>query len=191
MPSQSRKELLTDMERERLTTPRDEIDNKTRGMNDARVKRKLAAWLQNFDDVKLILDNLPEDHLNAVLSDEDVYKLFKLTEKLISIRGFSPIEGRIHEERWIGFRGEVTDLDIWRSYNVYQHLMRVFDYFGHRNPFWDNYHLLEGMVKDEEFKDRVSPEERKGMERIQKAIRAYQPKIRATLRDSYDILSEE
>ena len=191
MPSQSRKELLTDMERERLTTPRDEIDNKTRGMNDARVKRKLAAWIQNFDDVKLILDNLPEDHLNAVLSDEDVYKLFKLTEKLISIRGFSPIEGRIHEERWIGFRGEVADLDIWRSYNVYQHLMRVFDYFGHRNPFWDNYHLLEGMVKDEEFKDRVSPEERKGMERIQKAIRAYQPKIRATVGGSHDIPPEE
>jgi hypothetical protein len=48
--------------------------------------------------------------------------------------------------------------------------MRLFDYFGHKNPFWDNYHLLEGMVKDEEFKDRITPEEKRGMERIEKAL---------------------
>lgn len=171
--NQSRAELLTDKERERLATTRDTIDSKTRSMNDARVKRKLAAWRQNFGDIKLILDNLPEDLITAVISDEDIYKLFSLTEKMLSIRNFSPIDGRIHDEHWLGYRGEVNDLDIWRSYNVYKHLLKLYDHFGHRNPFWDNYHLLEVMAKDEEFKYRITPEERRGMERIERAKKSF------------------
>ena len=132
MRSQKREELLTETEKERLNTRNAMSDKKTRSANDARVRKKLLAWLKNIPDVLLILNKLPEDQIRDVFPDNDIFKLFKLTEKAIHIKDFTQIDGRIMDERWIGYNGEVTDLDIWRSGNLQHHIRNLIEFNGHR-----------------------------------------------------------
>jgi hypothetical protein len=172
MPSQTREELLTEKERERLINRQDTTDKKTRAANDIRVRKKLAAWLKNIPDVLLILEKLPKDQTNAVLSDEDIFTFFNLTEKAIHVRGFSLIEGRISWPKWSGYSGEVTDLDIWRSWHLHKHIHKLLDFHGHRNPLWD-WDVLHPMEEDKHFRERISPEELRGMERIKHALKIF------------------
>lgn len=171
--SQIREELLAPMERERLITRESLKDAKNRATNDLRVRKKLIAWLKNVPDVLLILEKLPKEQTASVLSDEDVYKLLKLTEETIRVREFTPIEGRIVWPKWVSQKGEATDLDIWRSLKLYRHVNRlVKDFFGRRNPLAD-WEVLVQMEKTEGFRERISPEEKRGMDRIRHAIETF------------------
>jgi len=163
--------MLSELEKDRLInrnaqTPRD------RATNDMRVRKKLSAWLKNIPDVLLALEKLPRDQTSNVLSDEDVFKLFTLTEEAIHVRGFSLIEGRISWPKWSGYSGEVTDLDIWRSWHLHKHIHKLLDFHGHRNPLWD-WDVLHPMEEDKHFRERISPEELRGMERIKHALKIF------------------
>jgi len=147
-------------------------DKKARAANDIRVKKKLAAWLKNIPDVLLILDKLPEDQIREELSDKDVFDLFKLTDASMGILNFSPIDGRIWDERWISSQpGGATDLDIWRSWHTYNHVGKMYDYLGHKNPIID-FDNLEPLEKEPEFRDKLTKDERRGIDRIRRAIAA-------------------
>ena len=65
MPGQDRDELLTEKERDRLINRQSMEDKKLRSANDARVKKKLIAWLKNVPDVLLILKELPDEQKRA------------------------------------------------------------------------------------------------------------------------------
>lgn len=169
MPGQKREELLTKMERDRLNGRSEMKDKKARAANDIRVKKKLSAWLKNIPDILLILNRLPADQIREVLSDNDVFRLFKLTETAMSTLNFSPVDGRIWDERWISSKpGGATDLDISRSYYTYEHVKEMYDFLGHRNPVIDFDHL-NPLENDPDFRDKITEEERRGIERIRRA----------------------
>jgi len=110
--------------------------------------------------------------MRDVLSDNDIYRLFKLTEKSMNALSFSPVDGRIWDERWISSQpGGATDLDISRSYYTYEYVKEMYDFLGRRNPVID-FDNLERLERDPEFRDKVTQEERRGIERIRRAIAA-------------------
>jgi hypothetical protein len=170
MPGQKREELLTKMERDRLNKRIEMIDKKARAANDIRVKKKLSAWLKNIPDILSILDKLPADQIREVLSDNDIYGLFKSTERSMNALSFSPVDGRLWDERWLSSQpGGATDLDISRSYYTYEHVKGMYAFIGSRNPVID-FDNLERLERDPEFRDKVTKEERRGIERIRRAI---------------------
>lgn len=93
MAGQKRKELLTKTERERLITRRDMKDSKKRIANDARVKKKLSAWLKNVPDILLILKELPDEQKRPVVKDVDIYGLLELTIDMMKTGNFRRLCG--------------------------------------------------------------------------------------------------
>jgi hypothetical protein len=123
--------MLSAIERERLMN-RDskDMDSQTRASNDARMRRKLATWLkEDLEDVRLILNELPEDQLKRVfksLKDEQVAVLFDLSEKLMDNLGYHGIEGAWQNRAsWCvtkeGNPMPVTERDIKQSLIVAEH----------------------------------------------------------------------
>jgi hypothetical protein len=114
------------------------------------------------------LNKLPEDQIREVLSDNDIFDLFKLTEKAIDIKDFTPIDGRLVDERWVGHNGEVGDLDIWRASKLQPHINKLYQFFGHRNPLID----MEIFEQREKHPDlyALTEEERRGAARLRRAI---------------------
>jgi len=168
MPGQKRDELLTEKERLRLVNRRDTDDKKIRAANDIRAKKKLSAWLKNIPDVLLILEKLPDDQIRDVLADNDIFKLFKLTEIAVDIQGFTPILGRLTDEKWIGHFGEVGDIDIWRASQLRRHMTRLDFFGGNSGPMID----MEIFEQKEKHSDlyTLSAEERRGAERIRRVL---------------------
>jgi len=169
MPGQKREELLTKMERDRLNSRLVMKDKKARAANDIRVRKKLSAWLKNIPDVLLILGKIPNDQIREELSDDDIYKLFILIEASMNIGKFSPIVGRIEDERWIGYNGTAEDLDIWRSWNTWNHIERMYDLCGRGNPV-EEFNVLDMMDADEKFHDYITEEQRRGVRRIRRVV---------------------
>jgi|WetSurMetagenome_2_1015567.scaffolds.fasta_scaffold245908_2 hypothetical protein len=93
MAGQKRKELLTKTEKERLITRRDMKDSKKRIANDARVKKKLSAWLKNVPDILLILKELPDEQKRPVVEDVDIFGLLGLTIDMMKTRNFRRLHG--------------------------------------------------------------------------------------------------
>jgi len=181
MAGQKRKDLLTFTARERLIHRQKQVA-KVRANNDHKVRTKTAAWLNNVDDMITILDHLPEDQLNDSITDDDIFSILKLVERLLRVKRFSPV-AVYSEDHWRGLEGEVNDLDIWRAYNVYRHtdnLVRA--HLSRRHPF-GNFDLLLGMDADLSFRGRLQPDEIKTLSRIRNAIRAYSEKEAARLED--------
>ena len=163
--------MLSELERDRLVNRRDQTP-RDRATNDMRVRKKVSTWLKDIPDVLLALNKLPADQMRDVLSDNDIYRLFKLTEKSMNALSFSPVDGRIWDERWISSQpGGATDLDISRSYYTYEYVKEMYDFLGRRNPVID-FDNLERLERDPEFRDKVTQEERRGIERIRRAIAA-------------------
>jgi hypothetical protein len=168
MPSLKRDRLLSDLERERLEK-RSSLDQHTRATNDVRIKKKLSAWLKSIPDVRLILEKLPDDQIRSVLSDKYIFDVFKSTEIIVDIQGFTPISGRLPDEKWLGHFGEVTDVDIARLWELHRHLARLGFFSGNGGPMVD----MEIFEQREKHPDlyTLTAEERRGAERIRHALK--------------------
>ena len=111
-----------------------------RATNDMRVRKKLSAWLKNASDVQKILINLPEDQIRDISTDEDIYQLLNLTEKLVTIRKFYPIEGPQEKpELWRlvidgKFDRLATDKDIARSEKLNKAINKILAHFSSMIP---------------------------------------------------------
>lgn len=170
--------MLSPTERDRLKN-RLGIDSQERASNDARVRKKLAMWLkEDLDDVYLILDNLPEDQLKRVFKDDQIFRLFTLVETMMKIKDFRAIYGGLNDpDNWkvLNHPGEsepnrsAEDQDVLRGWNLNNHIDNLHAFYGHESPF-TNLALLLKMDADEELRARVTPEERKGLERIRRVL---------------------
>lgn len=186
--------MLSPTEKERLENRNSkDMDSQTRASNDARVRRKLAAWFnEDGKDIMLIFRYLPEDQLKRVLTDRNAYFLLGLAWIVMKEREFKPIVGKFdHPEDWKVLEwpepskslldrreeGPVSNLDIDRSGRLsylLPDLMRDFyEEPGSTNPvtMFSRYHNL---FLDPELKDRLTEGEKKGIARIDKAFRASQ-----------------
>lgn len=88
MSNLERERLLSDLEFKRLMNRPPEPN--IRAANDARVRRKLSAWLKNINDVFIILQKLPEDQLKEVIGNEDLEKLYSIIGMGMRIKGYYP-----------------------------------------------------------------------------------------------------
>ena len=88
MSNLERDRLLSDLEFKRLMDRSKEPN--IRATNDARVRRKLSAWLKNINDVFIILQKLPEDQLKDVLHEEDIDKFYSIIGEAMRIRNYYP-----------------------------------------------------------------------------------------------------
>jgi len=88
MSNLERERLLSDLEFKRLMNR--SLEPSIRAANDARVRRKLSAWLKNINDVFIILQKLPEDQLREVIEDEDLDKLYSIIGEAMRIKSHYP-----------------------------------------------------------------------------------------------------
>jgi hypothetical protein len=167
---------LSPTERERLINrPK---DSKTRATNDVRVRRKLAAWLKDLDDIELIFGFLPPDQLKKELNDEVVFKLLRFAEIAMYILDFRPIEGDVADpDKWVNVaedntRKSVTDEDILRAYRFEPHVKNVEECFGARNPI-AAISALADLDEDPLLHDKVNDGERRAIKKVQKIMDEY------------------
>jgi hypothetical protein len=179
MPGLKRDSLLSDLERERLTK-RETLDRHTRTTNDIRVKRKLAAWLENISDVMLILKHLPTDQSQRVITDDHIFHLLAIIDDAMRIDQFAPVEGDIENpEKWVAGKRPARELDILRAYRLHdplQFLSRFYVKPGSTNPI-DKISLLMMMKADPRYKARINDAELKGLTIIEKALKTHSLEI--------------
>jgi hypothetical protein len=182
MPTLRRDQLLSNLERERLEN-RSSCDRRIRTVNDARVRKKLAAWLMDIDDVLCILRNLPEDQIIDATKDTDINMLFHIIYDLLDTRKYYPIEGKIdNPDEWQIIINEdnkqpAKNSDIMRSVYIegfLDDLMLLF--VGENNPIAEVEFLAE-MDKEPKFHDRVTDGERKSIERLNQAITEFRENV--------------
>jgi hypothetical protein len=178
MPTLRRDRLLSNLERERLEN-RSSCDRRIRTVNDARVRKKLAAWLMEIGDVLSILSKLPEDQIIDATKDSDVNMLFHIIHYLLYKRKYYPIEGKIdNPNEWQIIIDEnnkqpAKNSDIMRSFYIEGFLDDLMSLFvGKNNPIAKVEFLAE-MDEEPSFHDRVTDGERKSIERLNQAIDEY------------------
>ena len=184
MVSLKRDRLLSDLERDRLEN-RDTENKRISATNDVRVKKKLSDWLKDTTDVIRIIEYLPEDQLKRVFKDEHAYRMLQLAEIIMTIRNFYPIAGKLETpEEWKAVTSRspgqppnvrpATDVDIDRAWileRFFDNMSKHFDKIGGQSPIGAAefcFMLLEHPT----LKEKVTPAEMKGLQRILKAIEA-------------------
>ncbi|NPV62822.1 MAG: hypothetical protein HPY61_09375 [Methanotrichaceae archaeon] len=194
MPGQTRDELLTETERERLNNRRGMNDKKMRAANDARVRKKLTAWLKNIPDVLLILDKLPDDQKRDVISDMNIFALLEVVERMLYIKEFHSIYGEFRDPNHWGvtetcgdsrsYRVDTrslqsaSDLDIARSEFLSEHVENIEGFLGSNNPV-RQYSLTKQLADNPQFCDHLTDGDRAGLERVEEALdKSLYPKIR-------------
>jgi hypothetical protein len=181
MTSQKRDELLTQLERDRLVSR----NRKTIAANDARVQRKLSAWLRNVPDVLSVLKHLPEDQKRAVLCDADIFAILELAERMLAIKEFRSIYGDFRAPANWGatdtcgdsrpYRCDpkslqpAKDIDISRSLALAAHIEKLQGFLGANNPI-TQYALTEQLVADPRFDTHITEGDRAGLARVRQAI---------------------
>lgn len=206
MPGQDRDELLTEKERDRLINRQSMEDKKLRSANDARVKKKLIAWLKNVPDVLLILKELPDEQKRAVVKDIDIYSLLEVAERMLAISEFYSIYGDFEDpDNWglsptcgdsKGWRADprslkkASDLDILRSVMLNDHLIALRGFLGSNNPV-AHYASTVQFAGLPQFKEYVTEGHKAGMERIRQALKdaPIQPRMERIDVDSMAVIN--
>jgi hypothetical protein len=141
-----------------------------RAINDMRVKKKLVAWLEDLDDAVLILST--EERVKEGLEDEDIYRLFTLTERMMKIKEFSPIRGRLDNDpdTWRVEDRPVEDIDIQRANKLYSHIEKLKELYGSDNLIGMERILKQMTHQFPEWKDKVNEAEKRSISRIEEVL---------------------
>jgi len=171
MAGQKRNELLTETERERLINRRDMEDTKKRTTNDSRVKKKLAAWVDNLRDVELILESLPEEMSESAVNEFAVYRLISVIKDLLRVKKVRQVSGDINPASWQTAPGRhANDLDIARSALLASALSGIMEFLGADNPVV-RAATLSRIYADPILRERMSDEEKQSAERLINAMK--------------------
>lgn len=151
-----------------------------RATNDVRVRKKLAAWLKEADDIKLIFDNLPKEQLRKELSEDHFDFFLNLAVGAMKCLEIGHIEGKIDEPyEWVVVIDEknkrlATDPDIINALNNNDRLNVLQEL---SSPVIEEALFLDKMDKSPKFHDRVTDSERDGIERVHKAFKDYMDEV--------------
>lgn len=159
-----------------------------RATNDVRVRKKLAAWLKEFDDMTTIFLSLPPEQLRKELSDIHVHRLSLFFVKTMEVLNYHPIVGKIDDpdnwevvidsSNWIESRFEhnrdrisrpVTNSDIERAGMLVPFFEEFKLFFGNNNPVVEASQLAE-LLDDPKLRSRITKGEWKGIDRINAAM---------------------
>ncbi|MDF0591787.1 hypothetical protein [Candidatus Methanocrinis natronophilus] len=83
--------MLSQQEREYLARL-DDLPPRTRGNMLYRIRQKVAAALDETADIILALDAMPPKSARNALDDKHVATAFALSEKMVEVLGYAPIE---------------------------------------------------------------------------------------------------
>lgn len=83
--------VLSDQERENLSRLH-EMKPKPRGNMMFRLRGKLKTALDDMDEIILTLESIPDKSAQKVVTDEHVAAAFALSEKLVDVLGYAPVE---------------------------------------------------------------------------------------------------
>jgi hypothetical protein len=109
------KPLLSTTEKDRLKNP--PIDPNIRKRNNLIVKEKIKRWLNDAKDIYFALDHLRDTKMEGVFPDEDIFALFRATEKLLDRLNFAPVQGE-PQHPFIGWLDIVQAKDIRKNEEV-------------------------------------------------------------------------
>lgn len=70
----------------------DDMNPKARGNMLYRIRQKMKASLDDLNEIILALDNMPSKSAQKVVTDEHVAATFALSEKLVDVLGYAPVE---------------------------------------------------------------------------------------------------
>lgn len=172
MPGQKRNVLLTETERERLINRRDMKDVKKRITNDSRVKKKLAAWMDNMDDVELILENLPQEVTKDAISESNIYQLISIVSDSLRVKDFRRVIGAINDsDSWQTAPSRpVEDIDIARAAILAIMFESMGRYLGSDNPVVHAV-ALSKFYADPQLKNRLTDAEMRSVEKCIEATK--------------------
>jgi hypothetical protein len=83
--------MLSPAEKKALKN-RDDLKPRVRANLDYRIAQKLKKSLSDLDDIDQALRSIPEKNARRVLDDQMVAAIFRLTENMIRILGYVPVE---------------------------------------------------------------------------------------------------
>ncbi|MDF0591854.1 hypothetical protein, partial [Candidatus Methanocrinis natronophilus] len=83
--------MLSPQEREYLARL-DDLPPRTRGNLLYRIRQKVAAALDETADIILALDAMPPKSARNAMDDKHVAAVFALSEKMVEVLGYAPIE---------------------------------------------------------------------------------------------------
>jgi hypothetical protein len=180
--------MLSQTERERLINRNeDDMDAQVRASNDLRIKKKLSLWLEeDLEDIRLCLRYMPNDRLKKMIKEEHIFALLGLVEELLAIKEFHSIYGDFRDPaNWgitdacgesRGWRSDykslkkASDLDIWRSVLLNDHISALRGFLGSNNPV-QKFASTVQFSSDDRFKEYIQPGDVAGMERIRQALK--------------------
>lgn len=70
----------------------DRMDPKARGNMLYRIRQKMKVSLDDLNEIILALDHMPAKSAEKVVTDEHVAAAFALSEKLVDVLGYAPVE---------------------------------------------------------------------------------------------------
>ena len=175
--------MLSPLERGRLTD-REGQNSKDKATNDMRVRRKLAAWLDDMRDATLILKCLPNDQLVGLIRDWNIYLLLAIVDDAIKIKKFYPIEGEPDKfEEWKAVieyekrTGEKTvrpaeDIDITRGLMLVHLIKNLKQHVGPNSPL-PKVDALAEACRISDFGARLTDGEKQAIEKTSNALKKY------------------
>ena len=160
-----------------------------RATNDVRVRKKLAAWLKEFDDMTEIFLCLPPEQLRKELSDIHVHRLSFFLITAMDVLNFHPIVGEIDKpDDWktildvsanrfemlasgrAHYRSRAAENeDITRTLLLVDAFNELNLFFGNNNPVVEAVQL-EKLEDDPKLRSRLTDGERRGIERVNLAL---------------------
>lgn len=133
--------MLTPAEKDQLKN-RAVLDTKVRANLYYRIAKKIKSNLSELDDINLALHVIPEKNARRVLNDEIITSILRLTENMIRILGYSPVEkgpiGQLfvcaskempskdrNSQKFIVERRPPVPRDVARSLTLEKHIKRL------------------------------------------------------------------
>ena len=159
------KERMVNRDREGYLTPIE------RSENEFAVRNRLKEFLEFIPDAILILDKLPKDQLTKnkkladVLNDGTVQGLFDLTEKLLDLLDYMPVQGspqKPYVTKILGDRpGDViirkaNDQDFARNQQLINHAGALNEYYQTGND-WMNLAIVHEGKRALKARDKEEP----------------------------------
>lgn len=85
--------MLTDLEKSRLLDTKSEKSS-TKRYNDFTVKKKLVSWIEDTEDVELILNHMDYKKLGKIITPEVFFSLARISEVALEVSGLPTFTGR-------------------------------------------------------------------------------------------------
>ena len=152
---------LTEDQKKKLKN-RSNLTTIERRDNEFAVRNRMREFLKFIPDANFILESLPRDQLNKnkkltdVMNDRTIQGLLELTEKLLDLLDYMPVQGSpgkpyvtkiLSEKLGDVIVRQATELDFARNQQLINHIGSLANYYQTDAPLWMNLALFRERKK--------------------------------------------